>query len=153
MVSEAVIRMMNTEDIENVLVVEENSFTVPWSRTAFYNELTNNNFAHYLVMEVEGQLIGYCGVWIVMDEAHITNIAIHSLHRGKKFGEALLLHSMQLAKLYGCKKMTLEVRVSNQVAQNLYTKLGFMPGGIRKMYYTDNLEDALVMWVNLDEQG
>lgn len=152
MVSEAVIRMMKVEDIEDVLFVEEDSFTVPWTRTAFYNELTNNNFAHYLVMEVDERVIGYCGVWIVVDEAHITNIAVHSKHRGKRLGELLLLHVMQLAKMYGAKKMTLEVRISNIVAQSLYKKLGFIQGGIRKGYYTDNQEDAIVMWVNLYDE-
>ncbi|WP_096201974.1 ribosomal protein S18-alanine N-acetyltransferase [Bacillus sp. FJAT-45350] len=153
MTEEVSIRLMTVDDIDQVLVVEEDSFTVPWSRTAFYNEMTNNQFAQYLVIEADGEIIGYCGVWIVIDEAHITNIAILSKYRGKKLGEALLLHAMELAKVYGSKKMTLEVRISNVVAQKLYEKLGFKPGGIRKKYYTDNFEDALVMWVVLNEES
>ncbi|WP_078551292.1 ribosomal protein S18-alanine N-acetyltransferase [Bacillus alkalicellulosilyticus] len=145
------VRFMTVEDIDSVLNVEHNVFTVPWSKTAFMNELTSNQFAHYVVMEVSGEIIGYCGVWLVLDEAHITNIAIHSSQQGKKYGQALLEYIMQLAKMYGSKKMTLEVRVSNEIAQSLYKKLGFQVGGIRKNYYTDNLEDALVMWVILDE--
>ncbi|MBU8908566.1 ribosomal protein S18-alanine N-acetyltransferase [Desertibacillus haloalkaliphilus] len=144
------IRLMSVEDIEDVIVVEQDAFPVPWSREAFQNELTNNQFAHYLVVEVDGKVVGYCGVWVVIDEAHITNIAIHSNYRGKKFGEILLIHALDLAKTFGAKKMTLEVRVSNEIAKQLYEKLGFQSGGIRKKYYTDNLEDALIMWVMLN---
>ncbi|RXJ01328.1 ribosomal-protein-alanine N-acetyltransferase [Anaerobacillus alkaliphilus] len=143
------IRYMVKEDIDDVLVVEEKSFATPWSRTAFLNEILHNQFAHYLVIENEGEIIGYCGVWIIVDEAHITNIAIHPNFRGFKLGEQLLVHAIELARTLGGTKMTLEVRVSNHVAQRLYSKLGFKPGGIRKQYYTDNQEDALVMWVVL----
>lgn len=86
-----------------------------------------------------------------MDEAHITNIAISPKERGKKFGEALMREAMERAKAQGAKLMTLEARVSNVAALNLYRKLGFQNGGIRKGYYTDNQEDAIVMWVNFDE--
>lgn len=143
------IRYMVKEDIDDVLIVENSSFATPWSRTAFVNELVNNKFAHYLVLEHNRKIIGYCGVWVIVDEAHITNIAVHSLYRGLKLGEQLLVHAIELAKTLGATKMTLEVRVSNHVAKSLYTKLGFEPGGIRKNYYTDNQEDALVMWVGL----
>ncbi len=143
------IRYMVKEDIDEVLVVESKSFATPWSRTAFLNEIVHNQFAHYLVIEHEGVIIGYCGVWIIVDEAHITNIAIDPKYRGLKLGEQLLIHAIELARTLGGAKMTLEVRVSNHVAQGLYSKLGFQPGGIRKQYYTDNQEDALVMWVVL----
>ena len=150
--SEPSIRYMTLEDIDDVLIVEHDSFTVPWSRVAFVNELTANQFARYLVMEVDNEIIGYCGVWLVVDEAHITNIAIHSKYRGKSYGQMLLYSVIELAKTYGVCKMTLEVRVSNQAALKLYSKFGFEPGGIRKNYYTDNGEDALVMWVGLNNE-
>ncbi|OIJ11360.1 ribosomal-protein-alanine N-acetyltransferase [Anaerobacillus alkalilacustris] len=143
------IRYMFSEDIDDVLKVEQNSFATPWSRTAFVNELVNNKFAHYLVLVRNEEVIGYCGVWVIVDEAHITNIAIHSDFRGLKLGEQLLVHAIELSRTLGATKVTLEVRVSNHVAQRLYAKLGFQPGGIRKNYYTDNQEDALVMWVVL----
>ncbi|MCT8136586.1 ribosomal protein S18-alanine N-acetyltransferase [Anaerobacillus sp. CMMVII] len=143
------IRYMVEADIDDVLIVENNSFATPWSRTAFVNEIRNNKFAHYLVVEDNGKIIGYCGVWVIVDEAHITNIAIHPLYRGQKLGEQLLVHGIELARTLGATKMTLEVRVSNHIAQRLYSKLGFQPGGIRKNYYTDNQENALVMWVGL----
>ncbi len=143
------IRYMVKEDIDDVLKVEQSSFAVPWTRTAFVNELTTNKFAHYLVIETAEEIIGYCGLWVVVDEAQITNIAIYPAYRGLKLGEQLLLHVLELARTLQATKMTLEVRVSNHIAQSLYTKLGFQPGGIRKNYYTDNQEDALVMWVEL----
>ncbi|MFP3471371.1 ribosomal protein S18-alanine N-acetyltransferase, partial [Micrococcus sp. SIMBA_144] len=91
------------------------------------------------------EVAGYCGVWVIIDEAHITNIALHPEYRGLKLGEALLNKAIHFAKSRGALKITLEVRVSNIVAQNLYRKFGFEEGGIRKNYYTDNQEDALVM--------
>ncbi|KMY52173.1 ribosomal protein S18-alanine N-acetyltransferase [Peribacillus loiseleuriae] len=142
-------RLMRTEDIDQVLVVERQSFTLPWSREAFYNELNHNQYAKYLVIEDEGKIAGYCGAWIVIDEAHITNIAILPDYRGLKLGEELLRKMIEVALSMGVIRMTLEVRVSNMVAQSLYKKLGFQTGGIRKNYYTDNQEDAYVMWVNL----
>lgn len=142
-------RFMNLDDLDQIMLVEHESFTLPWSRGAFYNELVQNQFANYIVLEVDEKVVGYCGVWIVTDEAHITNIAILPEYRGRKLGEALLRRIMDLARENGAKTMTLEVRVSNNVAQSLYRKLGFEGGAIRKNYYTDNHEDALVMWVNL----
>ncbi|OIK08456.1 ribosomal protein S18-alanine N-acetyltransferase [Bacillus sp. MUM 13] len=142
-------RMMKTEDIDQVLIVERKSFTLPWSRDAFYNELNHNQYAVYMVIEDEGEIIGYCGAWIVIDEAHITNIAILPDYRGQKLGEALLRKMIEISLSQGVKRMTLEVRVSNTTAISLYEKLGFQKGGIRKNYYTDNQEDAYVMWVNL----
>lgn len=142
-------RKMTIDDLDDVREVEVSSFTLPWSREAFFNELTKNQFANYLVLEVDHKVVGYCGVWIIVDEAHITNIAILPDYRGMKLGEALMGKVMELARDLGALRMTLEVRVSNERAQNLYRKFGFEDGALRKQYYTDNMEDALVMWVNL----
>ncbi|MGG3737629.1 ribosomal protein S18-alanine N-acetyltransferase [Aeribacillus pallidus] len=147
--SDVIFRTMTIDDLDGVMEVERLSFPCPWSRESFVNELTINHFASYTVAEFKGKIIGYCGVWIIVDEAHITNIAIHPHFRGRKIGEALLIHVMKLAKEKGAFTMTLEVRVSNHVAQSLYRKLGFQNGGIRKNYYTDNQEDAQIMWVKL----
>ncbi|MBD8070696.1 ribosomal protein S18-alanine N-acetyltransferase [Bacillus sp. PS06] len=144
-------RLMTVEDIDDVLLIENASFATPWSREAFYNELMNNHFAHYIVMLEQDKVIGYCGMWIIVDEAHITNIAILPEYRGRKLGEALMVKVKMSAMSLGATRMTLEVRVSNHVAQSLYRKHGFVAGGIRKNYYTDNQEDAIVMWVNLYE--
>ncbi|MDQ0340443.1 ribosomal-protein-alanine N-acetyltransferase [Caldalkalibacillus uzonensis] len=148
--TEIQIRLMDLEDIKQVLEVEKSSFTTPWTQEAFHNELINNRFAYYLVAETSKGVAGYCGVWVIADEAHITNIAVHPDFRGQKVGERLLRSIMLLARLKGALKMTLEVRVSNQVAQNLYRKLGFETTGRRKGYYTDNQEDALIMWADLE---
>ena len=149
MVDSFVFRNMREEDIDQILEVEHASFTTPWSREAFYNELHNNRFAVYIVLEENNKILGYCGAWIVIDEAHVTNVAILPEFRGRKLGEAILQKMMSVAREMGAKSMTLEVRVSNHVAQSLYRKLGFQNGGIRKNYYSDNQEDGLVMWVNL----
>ncbi|MBU9713542.1 ribosomal protein S18-alanine N-acetyltransferase [Evansella tamaricis] len=144
------IRLMELDDLDQVMKVEESCFPTPWSRGAFVNELTTNQFAYYLVAEIEDQIIGYCGVWIIIDEAHITNIAVYSPYRRKGIGDKLLYGIMEMAQTLGAKKITLEVRVSNETAKKLYRKHGFENGGIRKNYYTDNQEDAQIMWVMLE---
>ncbi len=149
MVDSFVFRYMKEEDIDQILEIEHASFATPWSREAFYNEIYNNKFAVYIVLEEDDKIIGYCGAWVVIDEAHVTNVAILPAYRGRHLGEALLRKMMTVAKDMGARSMTLEVRVTNNVAQSLYRKLGFQNGGIRKNYYTDNQEDALVMWVNI----
>jgi ribosomal-protein-alanine N-acetyltransferase len=149
MVDSFVFRYMTEDDIDQILEIEHASFTTPWSREAFYNEMHNNKFAVYIVIEENEKIIGYCGAWIVIDEAHITNVAIRPGFRGRGMGEALMNKMMSVAREMGARSMTLEVRVTNQIAQNLYRKLGFQNGGIRKSYYSDNYEDALVMWVKL----
>ncbi|MBO0995715.1 ribosomal protein S18-alanine N-acetyltransferase [Bacillus sp. SD088] len=142
-------RVATEADVEQIVKIENQAFTVPWPAEAFYQDILTNRFALYLLLEYEGKVAGYCGVWIVIDEAHITNIALFPEYRGKKLGQNLLEKMMSTAKEAGAETMTLEVRVSNFPAKSLYKKLGFQEGGIRKNYYTDNQEDALVMWVNL----
>ena len=88
-------------------------------------------------------------MWLIIDEAHITNIAVHPEKRGIGLGELLMVHLMTMAKFYGAADMTLEVRVSNDIAKNLYHKLNFKEKGFRKNYYADTNEDALIMWVKL----
>ncbi|WML42128.1 ribosomal protein S18-alanine N-acetyltransferase [Neobacillus sp. OS1-2] len=149
MVDSYVFRYMREEDIDQVVEVEQASFTTPWSREAFYNELHTNKFAVYIVIENDHKIIGYCGTWVVIDEAHVTNVAILPEYRGKKLGEALMSKLMSVSREMGARTMTLEVRVTNHVAQSLYRKLGFENGGIRKNYYSDNQEDAQIMWVKL----
>ncbi|WP_151733116.1 ribosomal protein S18-alanine N-acetyltransferase [Paenibacillus tengchongensis] len=148
-----VFRLMKLEDIPHILVIEHEAFTMPWTEEAFRNELTHNHFAKYMVMELEGQIIGYAGMWAIVDEAHVTNIALLEEYRGRKWGERLLDELMRTAAFLGMKSITLEVRVSNTIAQNLYRKKGFRPAGTRKGYYSDNREDALIMWADLPEYG
>lgn len=144
------IRDMTYEDIEDVLQVDQVSFTSPWSREIYEKEMNENKFAYYFVIEESDQVIGYAGLWIVEGDAQITNIAILPKYRGYKIGEKLFGFSVQFAIQKGASRLSLEVRESNIVAQRLYRKFGLVPGGIRKGYYPDNNEDALVMWVNLN---
>lgn len=150
---ELVFRLMRLEDIPDILVIEREAFTMPWTEDAFRNELTHNHFAKYMVMELAGRIIGYAGMWAIVDEAHVTNIALLEAYRGRKWGERLLDELMKTAAYLGMQSITLEVRVSNEVAQNLYRKKGFRPAGTRKGYYSDNREDALIMWATLPEYG
>ncbi len=143
-------RRMKLDDIDQICAIEKEAFTTPWSAGAFYNELTNNHFAHYMVMEIGLTVAGYAGMWLIMDEAHITNIAVRKEFRGQKLGERLVVELMKTAAFMGAARITLEVRVTNEIAQNLYRKVGFEKAGVRKGYYTDNQEDALIMWANLE---
>jgi ribosomal-protein-alanine N-acetyltransferase len=149
---ELVFRSMLLEDIETICMIEKEAFPTPWTAEAFYNELVNNHFAHYLVLEIDGEITGYAGMWTIMDEAHITNIAIRKPFQGKKLGEQLLGRLQEAAVKIGILRMTLEVRVSNKMAQRLYEKMGFYPVGTRKGYYSDDHEDALIMWANLNSK-
>ena len=141
-----VFRQMNVADIEAVCAIEQASFATPWTAAAFQQELSNNTLAKYMVLEVDGTVAGYVGMWLIVDEAHITNIALAPAYRGRGLGEQLLRELSRVAAYMGMRAMTLEVRVSNNTAIGLYKKLGFTEAGIRKGYYADNGEDALVMW-------
>ena len=146
---EPVIRLMTPDDIEHVLIVENASFTTPWSRSAFVSELANKGFTRYFVAVVNNCIVGYAGMWVILDEVHITNIAVHPNWRGRRIGEALLCRVLEDAVLAGSRGVTLEVRISNDVARNLYRKYGFTDEGTRKGYYSDNNEDAVIMWKRL----
>lgn len=145
----AVIRPMTLEDIPTIVAIEEVSFPSPWTAESFTSELKDNYLARYFCLELEGNIIGYMGLWIVIGEAHVTNIAIWPGCRGQGWGEYLLRSVMTKMIGSGVYRMTLEVRVSNSTAQNLYHKLGFKPAGVRKKYYSDNQEDAIIMWASL----
>ena len=139
---------MGLEHIDAVMVVENLSFKIPWSKNAFAEEIANNKFAHYLAALSDGQVVGYAGLWKVFDEGHITNIAVHPEFRGNGIGAALVAALVDLAQREEILRMTLEVRKGNHVAQNLYRKFGFTVEGVRKAYYADNGEDAVIMWKN-----
>lgn len=144
MASEIIIRRMTMADVDGVAAVEAATFPTPWSRDAFVSEM-NNVAARYLVAEKDGRVIGYAGAWIILDESHITNIAVFKEERGQGIGRKLTAGLMQYLSNLGAAYATLEVRKSNMVAQNLYVSLGFIKLGVRKRYYEDNGEDALIM--------
>ncbi len=141
------IELMQIEDLEAVLEIEEASFPTPWSKNSFLYELTENQRAVYLVAKNEfNKVTGYIGMWIVFDEGHITNLAAHPLYRRQGVGRALLNELIAVAKKNGVQYLTLEVRRSNLSAQDLYQQIGFVHMGVRRKYYLDNREDALIMW-------
>ncbi len=144
--SNVIVREMKIEDIAAVFRIEQSSFPTPWSPYAFERELTQNKMARYFVIEVDNLVVGYGGMWIIIDEAHITNIAISPEYRNKRLGSILLKAMIDFAEKNGVFKMTLEVRKSNLAAQRLYEKYGFVAAGIRPKYYQDTNEDAVIMW-------
>ena len=145
MPNDCLIRRMTIDDVPTVAAIEAATFPTPWSEDAFRKEITDNPVARYLVAEKDGAVIGFAGAWIILDESHITNIAILTEHRGNGYGRALTAALMQYLSNLGAAYATLEVRKSNVTAQNLYKSLGYVSVGVRKRYYEDNGEDALLM--------
>lgn len=143
------IREMNKSDIDEVYIIEEETYSTSWSKEILTYEVDQNKHAIYAVIEHNEKIVGYAGMWVVYDDAQITNIAIAPAFQGKKLGEKLFKYMLKTASILGVERLSLEVRVSNIVAQNMYRKFGLVPGGLRKGYYTDNNEDAIVMWVNI----
>ncbi len=143
--SEPVIRFMRLKDVDAVAAIEKETFARPWSRESFRQEVTRNVAARYLVAEEDGEILGYAGAWVILDESHITNIAVREDARGRGIGKLLTSQLLQILSNLGACYATLEVRVSNERAQNLYKSLGFISVGKRKRYYEDNNEDAFLM--------
>ncbi|KNY27140.1 ribosomal protein S18-alanine N-acetyltransferase [Pseudobacteroides cellulosolvens] len=144
--SEIKVVPMALEHVDDIMIVENLSFSIPWSKAAFIEEITKNSFAYYYAGMFEGKAIGYGGMWQVFDEGHITNIAIHPEFRKIGVGSSILEHMIGESIKKGILRMTLEVRKSNESALKLYQKYGFVNEGIRKSYYADNGEDAIIMW-------
>lgn len=139
------VRRMDIEDIDSVLEIEHLCFPSPWTRESFIREIQTNMLAKYLVIELHGRIVGYGGMWFIVDEAHITNIAIHPKYRERGLGSYLVKSMIEYTKNLGIYRMTLEVRKSNLTAQRLYEKFNFKSAGIRPKYY-NNQEDAVIMW-------
>ncbi|WP_069650331.1 ribosomal protein S18-alanine N-acetyltransferase [Caloranaerobacter ferrireducens] len=144
--SKIIIRDMTEEDIDEVLDIEKKSFKTPWSRDAFIKEVNQNKLAKLIVASIEGKVVGYGGIWLIVDEGHITNIAVHPNFRGLGIGNLLVEGLIKICRERGINRMTLEVRKSNKIAQSLYKKFGFKECGIRPGYYSDTKEDAIIMW-------
>ncbi|HEY8910115.1 MAG TPA: ribosomal protein S18-alanine N-acetyltransferase [Desulfosporosinus sp.] len=147
--NKGMIRPMLSSDLEVIMDIERVSFSTPWSLESFKAELKDNDYARYFCLELNGQVIGYMGLWFILDEGHITNIAIAPDYRGHHWGEFLMRSVMAEMVNQGMERMTLEVRVSNSLALSLYKRLGFTHAGVRKGYYADTGEDALIMWAEL----
>lgn len=139
---------MKEEDIDEVLHISNLSLKESWSRESLLKELTNP-LAKYFLIKNDKKVLGFAGVWIIVDEGHITNVAIHPDFRGKGLGTQLMNSLIKGCKAEKCTSITLEVRESNSPALKLYEKLGFDAAGKRKKYYSDNGEDAIIMWLFL----
>jgi ribosomal-protein-alanine N-acetyltransferase len=138
------IRKMTDQDINRIMVIEVESFSLPWSKQSYISEL-KNDFANYLVCDYEGVVAGYGGIWVVFEEAHITNIAIARDYRGTGMGKTLMLELEKVARTKKALRILLEVRPTNEAARNMYKSLGYVDTGLRKAYYSDNGEDAILM--------
>lgn len=136
---------MTARDVPEVLAVERDAFTTGWPPTAFEREVTQNQMARYVVLREGGPIVGFAGLWLMVDQAHVVTVAVAPGARGKGFGRLLLYHLLQLARREGMASATLEVRVSNSAARALYREYGFYEVGVRKRYYSDNHEDAVIM--------
>jgi [ribosomal protein S18]-alanine N-acetyltransferase len=139
------VREMTEADIADVHDIERSSFPVPWPVYAFRQELETNRLAHYLVVRADGQIVAYGGVWLLVDEAHVTTFAVRPEWRRRGIGARLMLELLAFARSVGASVATLEVRLTNVAARNLYQRFGFRPVGMRPRYYSDNGEDALIM--------
>lgn len=139
------IEPMTFEDLAAVQEIERLSFTTPWPPHAYRTELESNRLATYLVVRVAGRVVAYAGMWLMVDEAHITTFAVHPSWRRRRIAERLLMVLLELALRRQAREATLEVRLSNIPARRLYEKFGFRPVGIRPRYYSDDSEDALIM--------
>jgi ribosomal-protein-alanine N-acetyltransferase len=136
---------MRLEDVPAVHKIESASFPTPWPDYAFRQELQTNRLAHYLIVRIGREAVAYGGLWLMVDEAHITTIAVLPDWRRHGIGGRLMLGLMDVALVLNARVVTLEVRLSNRPARDLYARFGFKPVGVRPRYYSDNGEDALIM--------
>ena len=140
------ITQMTPADLGVVLRIEALSFSSTWPANAFANEIRDNKLAHYYVGRYDGRIVAYGGIWVILEDSHVTTIAVDPDRRGESFGEEMLVRLLDTAIAEGASWMTLEVRESNEAAQRLYRKYGFTVVSTRRGYYSDNNENALVMW-------
>ncbi len=137
---------MELSHLPRIMEIEKKSFNDPWSKKSFIREITHNHYAYYFVACLEKQVIGYIGGWNVVDELHITNLAVDPAYRRLGIAYKLINWIIDIVRSEGAVKATLEVRVSNKAAIHLYEKCGFVAAGKRPRYYINNGEDALIMW-------
>lgn len=139
------IEPMTLDDLRAVHAIERDSFSVPWPDDAYRSEIVSNRLASYVVARLGDRVVGFAGLWVMVDEGHVTTFAVDPRFRRRGVGERLLLGLLDIAEARRAREATLEVRLSNMPARRLYEKYGFRPVGIRPRYYSDNGEDALIM--------
>ncbi|MBQ9840097.1 MAG: ribosomal protein S18-alanine N-acetyltransferase [Erysipelotrichaceae bacterium] len=143
------LRLMKETDLPIVLELEEQLFTSTWKMDDFLYEMNENPFSQMFVWEEDSEIVGYMGIWIIFEQAQLTNLAVNKKYQGKGYGRKLLEMGISLCQEAGCEIMTLEVRQSNVVAKSLYQSCGFEKVSVKKDYYQDNHEDADVMMKGL----
>ena len=139
-----ILREMLVDDLDQVMEIETDLFHVPWTKEGFFTFLTRED-AMFLVVEEKGKILGYCGLLMVLDEGDITNVAVRRDRQREGIGNFLMESLIRLADQQGVTTIHLEVRVGNATAIRLYERMGFTRDGIRKGYYSDPVEDALLM--------
>jgi ribosomal-protein-alanine N-acetyltransferase len=142
------IRKMTMEDVSAVVALDQKSFSLPWPERSFRYELTDNPASRCWVAEVDGKIVGMIVVWLIVDEAHIATLATHPDFRRRGIAKKLLSHTLRQLIEEGAQSSFLEVRASNMGAQEMYRKFGYEESGIRRRYYRDNDEDAILMTLN-----
>jgi ribosomal-protein-alanine N-acetyltransferase len=144
--------LRDERDLDGVLEVEDESFSNPWTREMYVSELQNQSVCHiYVLRTPDCAVAGFCAFWLVFDDIHINNLALRPAYRNHGLGTALLRRVMEEAVRLRAKRATLEVRASNVGARRLYERLGFTVAGMRRNYYTNPVEDALILWAELDK--
>jgi [ribosomal protein S18]-alanine N-acetyltransferase len=139
--------LTSPDQIDDVLAIEEMSFTNPWTREMYRAELDNRGVSYcYVAKDEHGTVVGFCSFWRVLDELHINNLAVAPSRRRHGVASALLTHVLQQGVALGATRATLEVRRSNTAARQLYERFGFTVTSVRRAYYTKPVEDALVLW-------
>lgn len=145
-------KLQDERDLDGVLEVEDESFTNPWTRDMYAWELQNRSVCHIFVVRTpDVRVAGFCAFWLVFDEIHINNVALRPALRNRGLGTALMHRIMHEARQLGARRATLEVRASNVGARRLYERLGFTISGTRRNYYTNPVEDALILWAELEK--
>nr|WP_297933072.1 ribosomal protein S18-alanine N-acetyltransferase [uncultured Lachnoclostridium sp.] len=146
------IRLMAEEDVESVSNIERQLFSKPWTKQDFLNSMSDRHNIYLVAENDQHEVVGYCGIWGVLDEGQITNVAVREEDQGKGIGYEMLQELIAIGKNEGLSQYTLEVRVSNKKAIRLYEKLGFEEEGIRKEFYDKPVEDASIMWLREQEE-
>jgi len=138
---------MKEEHINQVLEIENLSFLDPWTKRMYLSEITERDDSYFITAKFKDRIVGYGGFWLIVDELHLVNLAVHPDFRRQGIGTQIMQYLLNLGKQLGAKRATLEVRMSNVIAQKFYSKFGFVSIALRKKYYSHNKEDAVVMWL------
>ena len=142
------VSVLGRDDLDAVVAIDAESFLRPWTRAMYEAELANAEVTRIFGIAVDGHIVGYCATWVLPGELHINNLAILPAFRRQRLAWTLVDHVLAEAERLGCPRATLEVRRSNDAARRLYERIGFTVHGVRRDYYADPVEDALILWLD-----